>query len=209
MSFDLAGIFHRCFAEPALQPAGLLLAVLAVYWALVMFGAVNIEFLDWDFDLSLDGDGGALDFGLVPIRYLNLGTIPIMLWATVFAVSAWLLSLLIHYVWAPTQSDGAKIAEAFGLAIVVTKLVTNPLRPIFEISEPNRPETLIGQTCVISTLTANDQRGEAHFATEGAPLILSIRTTGADLSKGQMATIIEYSQPDNTYIVSDTHEGDE
>ena len=209
MSFDLTGIYLRCFAEPALQPSGLLIAVLAVYWSLVMFGAVDIEFLNWDFDLSLGGDGGALDFGLVPFRFLNLGKIPIMLWATVFSCAAWLLSLLIHYRGPPLQSDGAKIAEAFGLAVVFTKLATNPLRPIFEVSEPNLPETLIGRPCVISSLTATDQRGEASFATGAAPLILSIRTTGAALSKGQTATIVDYSQPDNTYIVSDDNEGDE
>ena len=209
MGLDLTGIYLRCFAEPALQPSGLLIAFLAVYWSLVMFGAADIEFLNWDFDLSLDGDGGVLDFGLVPFRFLNLGKIPIMLWVTIFAFAAWLLSLLIHYVWAPDQSDGAVIAEAFGLAAVLTKLVTNPLRPIFEVSEPNRPETLIGRDCVISSLTATDQRGEANFATEAAPLILSIRTTGAELTKGQTATIVDYSQPDNTYIVSDDNEGDE
>lgn len=209
MSLFLTGIYERCFAVPALQPAGLMVAILAVYWSLVMFGAVSVEFLDWDFDLSLDGDGGALDFGLVPFRFLNLGKIPIMLWATVFAFAAWILSLLIHYIWAPEQSDGAKIAEAFGLAVVITKLVTNPLRPVFEITEPNRPETLMGRTCVITTLQATEQRGEASYATEGAPLILSIRTTGAELSRGQSATIIDYSQSDNTYIVSGTKAGDE
>ena len=62
MSFDLSGFYYRCFAEPALQPAGLVIAILAVYWSLVMFGAVDLEFLDWNFEISLDGDSGALDF---------------------------------------------------------------------------------------------------------------------------------------------------
>ena len=210
MSFDpLTGFYYRCFAEPALQPAGLLIAILVVYWSLVMFGALDLEFLDWNFEFSLEGDSGALDFGLVPLRFLNLGTIPIMLWITVFGFSAWMLSLLIHYIWAPEQADGVVIAEAFGLAMLVTKLVTNPFRSVFEIVEPNRPETLVGQTCTISTLTATGQSGEAHFTNEGAPLILSVRTSDGDLSKGQTATIIDYNQPDNTYVVSGTPEGDE
>ena len=48
MSLFLTGIYERCFAVPALQPAGLMIATLAVYWSLVMFGAVSVEFLDWD-----------------------------------------------------------------------------------------------------------------------------------------------------------------
>ena len=209
MSFNLSGFYYRCFADPALQPAGLLIAILVVYWSLVMFGALDLEFLDWNFEFSLEGDSGALDFGLVPLRFLNLGTIPIMLWITVFGFSAWMLSLLIHYVWAPEQADGVVIAEAFGLAMLVTKLVTNPFRSVFEIVEPNRPETLVGQTCTISTLTATSLSGEAHFTSEGAPLILSVRVSDGDLSKGQTANIINYNLSDNTYIVSGTIEGDE
>ena len=209
MSFDLSGFYYRCFAEPALQPAGLVIAILAVYWSLVMFGAVDLEFLDWNFEISLDGDSGALDFGLVPLRYLNLATLPVMLWRSVFGFSAWRLSLLIHYVWAPEQPDGVVIAEACGLATLATKLATNPFRSVFEIVEPHRPETLIGQTCTISTLTATDVSGEAHFSSEGAPLILSVRTSDGDLTKGQTAKIIEYNRSDNTYIVSGTIGGDE
>ena len=207
--YNLSGFYYKCFAEPALQPAGLLIAILAVYWSLVMFGAIDLEFLDWNFEFSLEGDSGALDFGLVPLRFLNLGTIPVMLWMTVFGFSAWMLSLLIHYRWAPDQADGVVVAEAFGLAMLVTKLATNPFRSVFEIVEPNRPETLIGQTCTISTLTATSLSGEAHFTSEGAPLILSVRVSDGDLSKGQTTKIIDYNLSDNTYIVSGTIEGDE
>ena len=209
MNFDLSGFYYRCFAEPALQPAGLVIAILAVYWSLVMFGAIDLEFLDWNFELSLEGDSGALDFGTVPLRFLNLGTIPVMLWMTVFGFSAWMLSLLIHYIWAPDQADGVVVAEAFGLAVLATKIATNPFRSVFEIVEPNRPETLVGQTCTISTLTATSLSGEAHFTSEGAPLILSVRVSDGDLSKGQTAKIIDYNLSDNTYIVSGTIEGDE
>ncbi|GIT29743.1 MAG: hypothetical protein Ct9H300mP1_17890 [Planctomycetaceae bacterium] len=85
------------------------------------------------------------------------------------------------------------VAEAFGLAMLVTKLATNPFRSVFEIVEPNRPETLIGQTCTISTLTATSLSGEAHFTSEGAPLILSVRVSDGDLSKGQTTKIIDYN----------------
>ncbi len=201
MTINFTRFFEQCFAEPALQPAGLLLAIMTVYWSLVMLGAADIELFDWNFEIGVDGDAGIFDAGLVPFRFLNLGSVPVMLWATVFAFAAWILSLLIHYR-GPAQADGVVVAEAFGLATVVAKVVTNPLRPIFAITEPNLPETMIGRNCVISTLTANSQRGEAHFTTDGAPLILTVRTDGSELAKGDVATIIEYNQANHTYLVS-------
>ncbi|GIS57787.1 MAG: hypothetical protein CM1200mP2_00120 [Planctomycetaceae bacterium] len=207
MSFDLSGFYYRCFAEPALQPAGLVIAILAVYWSLVCSGGrprvPRLELRDQPRRRQR-----ALDFGLVPLRYLNLGTFPVMLWMTssgsrpgCFRSDPLRLG--------SRSARGGGDCRGFGLATLATKLATNPFRSVFEIVEPHRPETLIGQTCTISTLTATDVSGEAHFSSEGAPLILSVRTSDGDLTKGQTAKIIEYNRSDNTYIVSGTIGGDE
>ncbi|GIT29744.1 MAG: hypothetical protein Ct9H300mP1_17900 [Planctomycetaceae bacterium] len=93
MNFDLSGFYYKCFAEPALQPAGLLIAILAVYWSLVRVRPHRSRVPRLELRVQSRGRQRGLDFGLVPLGFLNLGTIPVMLWMTVFGFSAWMLSL--------------------------------------------------------------------------------------------------------------------
>ena len=43
MSFNLSGFYYRCFADPALQPAGLLIAILVVQ----NIEMVQVKLLGW------------------------------------------------------------------------------------------------------------------------------------------------------------------
>lgn len=189
-----------------IQPSSTIVAVLLVYWTVVAIGALDLEFLDWDFDLHLETDANVFDIGLVPLRFLNLGSIPVMIWMSLYGLAAWFLSMAIHLYWAPDQTHGVVIAEAFGLAVLVTKFVTNPLKPIFETTDTNRPESLIGQTCTITSMTVDATGGEASYATGQAPLILTVRSVDGDLERGQSAEITDYSKDDNAYWVRVTNQ---
>ncbi len=206
MSFlNFAGTFETWFTMP-IQPSSVIVAVLLVYWSVVALGALDVEFLDWDFDLNLETDANVFDIGLVPLRFLNLGSIPVMIWVSLYALAAWFLSMAISLYWAPDQTHGVVIAEAFGLAMLVTKFVTNPLKPIFETTDTNRPESLIGQTCTITSMTVTASGGEASYATGQAPLILTVRCLDGELERGHTAEITEYSKDDNAYFVCATNE---
>ena len=150
---QLRDIFESWYSMPIL-PTSVLVSVLAVYWLIVLVGALDLEFLDWDFDLHLETDANILDVGLVPLRFLNLGRIPVMIWTSLFGLSAWVTSIVIHKNWIveleQSQSHAVVIAESIGIALLLTKLITNPLSRWFDVEEPNRPETLIGGTCTIT-----------------------------------------------------------
>jgi hypothetical protein len=202
MSVNLSWLIEPFFADPVMQPTSIVVAFLLLYWGLVALGTVDVEFLDWDFELSIEADGGFLDIGLVPIRFLNLGTIPVMIWVTIFSLSAWILSLLIHGRWAPDQTAGVVLAEACGMAALATKLITNPMRPIFDTAPPNLPETLIGKSCVVTSGSVTGTVGEASYATGQAPLILTVRSNSDEqLDRGQTAVITDYRAETNTYLV--------
>ena len=200
---DFNQVVELWFKQPIL-PSSVLVSVLAVYWVIVAFGALDLDFLDFDLDMDLDVNVFAI--GLVPLKFLNLGRVPVMIWFTFYALSAWLLTMVIHMSWAPDQSDGVKIAEAFGLALLAAKLTTHPLRNVFASEEANRPETLIGRTCVIRTTRATATSGEADLATDAAPLTLFVRTIDEELEKGQRAEIVQSHKEDNTYSVRGTSE---
>ena len=85
--------FDACVTGPVL-PASVLLALVSTYWLMVIAGAVGTDVLDWDFDLEADADlDGILGVGAVSIRFLNLGTVPIMVWMSAFALSFWSVAI--------------------------------------------------------------------------------------------------------------------
>lgn len=199
---------ESCFSWPTL-PASVLLSCVCFYWSLMIIGAVDLDFLDIDFDLDLDVDVDAdisiLQLGIMPLRFLNIGRVPTMLWISVFALSAWITSRIWnspfpHPEFQPS-SDILAIMRDAGVAVVVTKLVTQPLRDRFDEIEPNRSEDLIGRTCVITTSTVTDTFGEAEVKTDGAPLRLQVRNTDGQLAKGDSVVIVTVDNSTNTYFV--------
>ena len=202
--------------EPSLLwptwPATVLVVLSCVYWLMVIVGAVTVDALHIDFHhLHFDTDvgGSLLDLGFVPLRFLNIGRVPLMLWLSIFALSAWGVSRLIvvyggfaephaHFVF---SDDAPAIVRDFTIALAVTKLLTQPLRGIFDVIEPIGAKDLIGKTCVITTGEATPQNGEANFATGGAPLSLNVRAVEGTLEKGELAEIFDYSPEENIYFV--------
>ena len=76
--------------------------------------------------------------------------------------------------------------------MIFTKFLTNPLARIFAKPPNLRPQDLIGRECEITTHTVTSEFGQARFQTEAAPLLLDIRTTEGELSKGESAVIVDY-----------------
>ena len=199
---------ESCFSWPTL-PASVLLLCICVYWLMMILGAVDLEFLDIDVDLDLDvnvdADISVLQIGFVPLKWLNIGSVPTMLWGSIFAVVAWMVSRLWNsplphptFEW---TSDPLAIIRDFGVAAMLTKVITQPLRGRFDIVEPNKAEDLVGRTCVVTTSEVTETFGEAEFATEGAPLRLNVRNDRGDVSKGDTVLITYFRSESNVYVV--------
>jgi hypothetical protein len=192
-----------CFSGPTL-PATILLIVACVYWVFALFGALDLDLFDFDLAADAQGPDHALsDIGFISLRFLNLGRVPLMIWMSVFALTFWTASMVID----PTRTyaTGGETALAIlrnvGLALVATKLLTQPLRGKFDVHEPNPSEELIGRTCVITTSEATDRFGWAQLETEASPLSLSVRSVDGTLSKGDLAEICGYDEEKRAYLV--------
>ncbi|MFP6763832.1 MAG: hypothetical protein VB858_09440 [Planctomycetaceae bacterium] len=195
-----------CLSWPT-YPATLLLLLICSYWILVVVGAVGLDSLDIDInmDVDFDVDASILQFGFLPIKWLNLGSVPTMLWASVFSLSAWLTSRLINSP-APHDTfifltDGQAILRDIGIAVLCTKCITQPLVGRFDPVEPNRAVDLIGALCTVTTTEVTETFGEAQYSTDGAPLKLTVRTESGVLSKGDTARIINFDAEQNSYTV--------
>ena len=79
-------------------PISLLLTLILLYWISVIFGALDIDILQVDFDVEAEGDadidlqsGGAFQ-GLM--LYFNIGCVPVTVWLSFLIFTCWLLTVL-------------------------------------------------------------------------------------------------------------------
>jgi len=199
---EVTGFFETCLRWP-IVPATILVVFSCIYWLLVILGALDIDVLDFDLDFDADADS-ILGFGWVGMRFLNLGEVPLMLWLSLFGLSWWTFTLLVDQDmpqddWLPIL---LVIVRNIGIALVLTKLLTQPLRGRFEHKEPNPTKEMIGRTCLVTTSEVTETFGHAECQVEGAPLLLQVRSRAGTLHKGDVAVIVDFDSENHLYYVT-------
>lgn len=222
-------LFDIALAAPVF-PATLLLCTMLGWAAMVLLGTVDFNHVlhlpHSEIDLP-DGGTGHLDDGglgheiaesskvglsVLGLRWLNLGGVPIIVWACTFSLIWWTISAVSwsaidRGIW-PEPGPlviGLLAARNLVLGLLVTKLVTQPMKTAFKYGKSSTiPEQLIGRECVISSSEATPDFGLVKFPTGGAPLLLNVRTDGQHLPKGTPVWITHYDATRRVYIVSPT-----
>lgn len=208
MSTFFRELLELCLTGPV-WPASVLLGLLLAYSVLVFVGLADGG-LDGP-DVDADGFGDFADstasLGLTTVRWLNLDAVPLFIWASAFSVLWWLISLLLwnqfdqhryQATWIPSILLTVRNSV---LALLCTKYATLPMRSLFERSTALGADALIGKTCEIDTSEATTQFGRAKYRTDGAPLLLNVRTSGETLTKGQRALLIDFDPETRIYTV--------
>lgn len=221
MMAEVTEYLQLCFSGANL-PASALLVLVMFYWLMLILAGLDLDFLDIDLDvdgdadLDMDMDGvdadghlaDTLGLGLVVLRFLNIGRVPIMVWVSIFAIAYWLLSVILdRFLDNPDHRIELLYAAQYGvrnfaIAVVLTKIFTQPLRGKFDPSEPNKVEDMIGTECVVTTTEVNKSFGQARYETEAAPLLLNVRTREKPLAKGDLAVIVDHDAEENVYFVT-------
>jgi len=204
---EIMGFVEVCFTGACL-PASVVLLLAMLYWVLAIVAGLDLEL--FDFDLDIDGEPdleSSLSVGLVVLRFLNIGRVPLVVWGSAFAIAYWLVTLLLDRL----ADDPELRTELFYaaqytvrnlvLGVLLTKVLTQPLRDKFEPVEPNRAEDLIGRGCQITTSQVTQAFGQAQVATEAAPLILNVRVKQTPLAKGEPAVIVDFDPEKNVYFI--------
>ena len=203
---------------PATVMAGLMLC-----WSiLAIFGTLDLDLAsDIDVDMDMDVDISDMSvtsngLGYVALRWLNIGQVPLMIWGCVLAVNWWVVSVSTWifgysnffqdspgWLWS-TLLAGINL----GIAIVITKYLTAPMKHWFVV-EKITARNLVGQECEISSLEATPEFGQVKYKTDGAPLLLNVRTDGEHLMKGTRVWITHYDAKQRVYIVTPTGTGED
>ena len=192
---------------PPVLPATILMALLVFWTALSAIGAVGMDVIELPTDSDFDMPESTGSLGGLTISWLNLRDVPIMLWLGIFAILWWIASLLL-WTWFDQPHTAGWLATSLliGRNVVIatglTKAVTEPMTGWFKPGEKYAQETLIGQTCTVSTWVATAESGQAKYKTDAAPLLLNIRTDGEELPKGTLVRIVDYDSQRRIYLVT-------
>jgi hypothetical protein len=139
--------------------------------------------------------GSDSSFLVQALAFLNVGQVPVMFVASVLVLCLWLGSMVAnHYFTGGSVAlVAALIVPNLIVSVIVTRYVTLPFRPLFRALTNERDEqvAVIGQRCVIVTSEATPEFGQAEIKTEGAPLLLNVRTMhDAHLMRGDVAVVV-------------------
>jgi hypothetical protein len=196
-------------------PATLLLAVVLAWSLIAVLGGALSHGHDAHWDWHAEGDASDLlsSIGSATLKWVHFGEMPLMIWLGLFSLLWWSVSILLLFVidlplfGAPGWLIGSLLMIRNLLATgYLTRLATRPLRGWYG-SEGMTSQSLVGQECEICSYEATTEYGQVRFKTDGAPLLLNVRTDGPDLPKGTRVWITHYDTTRRAYIVSPTSQG--
>lgn len=177
-----------------------LLLIVLLYWLMVIVGALDMGAVDFDVDVDadadldadVDADGGGNTAGA--LQFFNFGQLPFMVIMTVWILSAWVLGILSNFHFGNGSLTFAAIwlLPIFCIGLVITKIVTTPLIPIFKNLDTYAKEIdYIGQTGIV-TLSADSQSlGQAEIVVDSSNALINIKSTKGELKKGTAIVVLE------------------
>ena len=178
-----------------------LLSLCLIYWLFVIIGAFDIDALDIDADIDMDADADIDGFDnpglLIGIfKFLNLDSVPFMVFFSIFSLIAWTLSLIY------TNHLGGGLVTTLVLLIpnilfslIGAKLITAPMAPLFR--NLNSIATEIDITGEIALVVHGFKKGElsqAEIKKSNENLLINIRIAEEsdvdEYKKGDKVTIL-------------------
>ena len=193
--------------SPQVLPLTILLVPVALYWVLNMLGAVDLDFLDVDFDTDSDdgGMGGALQSAL---KLVNAKDVPVMVVLSIIVILLWACTMIGNLWFNAEQSGfagGIIVLAALVAAVILTRFVVAPLKPFFRLLRTDEDNHLpvIGRTGIVRTAVIDARSGQVEVENAGAPLLLNARlsTDGPTLPRNSEVIVISYDADSGIYAV--------
>lgn len=216
-------LFQPLISGPVL-PATILLGLVlswSIFTIVVGYGLEIHGHLPFHLDVSLAHHpvfhalGDALgSVVLTPTRWLNLRSVPLILWISVFALTWWATSVtwwLTVDPWLAAKlgpfSTIVLIVRNIVIGLLLTKVLTAPMQGLFRTTPELNAKSLVGEECEICSYDATPEHGQAKYKTGAAPLLLNVKTDGPHLPKGSKVWITYYDAEHRVYLVTPTSSG--
>ncbi len=198
-----------------------LLLSIVLYWVTVILGILDMELfnvelpdpgLEMDADIDLDADAD-LDTGVMwgVAHWFYVGEVPVMVLVSILILSLWTINMLGNYYFNPEALWGrglGVLGANLMLSLCVVKGVGAPLRPLYALfsKDYNAPKKVIGRICRVTTTEVTETKmGQVEVTTQGAPIVLNVRTqAGHRFKKDDEAVIVSKDEQASVYFILPT-----
>ncbi len=195
-------------------PFTILLGLVVVYWLLTLLGAIGLDSVDADLEAHVHDvhdmhDGGHLgDIPATMLRVVNAGAVPLTVVLSILVLAMWMISILLNYYFNPAHSwliAGGFLLVGFILAVIATKLITQPLVPFMrklKAAEDTAP--VLGEIGIVRSIQIDSSYGQVEVERpDGAPALLNARL-GPDsepVLRGNPVAVISMDEASGIYLV--------
>lgn len=190
-----------------------LLGAVLFYWVLALLGLVDFESSGGiDLDLDLQVDSAIEDIGALAgfVIAFGLDGVPFSVVISLLVVNSWTLSCLAG-MWlmplVPTLllqavAGTAVLLGSFALSLPVTARLLRPTKRLFVTHNAVSNAALVGQPCVVTTTSVDEQFGYAEVKRRGAGLNVRVWARAPNtLTKGSLARITEYDPAGERFLI--------
>lgn len=196
--------------SPQVLPLTILLVPVAIYWLLNVLGAVDLDFLDVDFDTHGHHHHDHHDTSHVSwlhgaLRLVNATDVPVMIVLSILVILLWACTM-IGNLWFNAQQSGLTggiiVIAALAASVVLTRFVVAPLKPFFRLirADDEKHPPVVGRTGVVRTAWVDERSGQVEIEMQGAPLLLNARVAAGTFSLPKNTEVIVISHDPETGI---------
>ena len=172
--------------------------------------------MDADVDLDVDAGGdadahvfaeGSGSFLSSMLAFFHVGELPVVVIFSVLTVCMWTISMLTNGLLNNSELWIAMLMfpPILLVGLVLTKALITPFLPWLKQAFDQSGDVIeiIGKICVISSLEATPEYGQAELRQEGAPQVLNVKTReGTTLRRGEEAIVYGCEEATNTFLIA-------
>lgn len=171
--------------------------------------------IDMDADVDVDADtemdmeaGSSAGWFIHTLHFFNFGRIPFMIILTISSMTMWLISIYLQKEFGPSwpMAFALFIPNLFA-GLIVTKILTNPLVPIFEqLDKGEKPVDYVGMECELLFDLKTGEKGQAEVTLENhTSLLITIKLADGQptLKKSHKAIVVSENKTEGLYYVRD------
>jgi len=196
------------------------LILVLFYWVSIIFGAMDLNSIDFDIDtdvdfdvdadldvnseMGIDGSGGS--WLVSSLQFFHFGKLPIMIILSLVILMSWAISILANY-YLGQGSTLFALALFFPnlfISLCLTKVITTPLVPLFKNMEHQEEEMdYIGMPCTILLPASTNRMGQAQVMVDDNPLLINVKLDDQtlNLEKGAEALIVGKASDKNCFLI--------
>lgn len=215
-------VVEAAFSAVNIIPTALLCIIL-IYWIIVIFGALDFEFLDFDVDADADVDldvdtdidadadvdhdagshsGASISWINQLLVFFGLGHIPFMIYLSFLTLPMWVMSVAInHYL----GNNSFLLSLVFFIPILIVslfiaKFLTMPFVKIFGKMNQEDGMQVIGKIATVTLPIFEKRIGQAEILYEGDSVIVNAYSK-IEILKGETVLVVQFNEDKKAYYV--------